>query len=173
MQKQKGELCLKKLWCYKFVLLFAFGFPNLSISGEDFMCGDWQCSFIGYARTWTGKQNQNGEFTYNIVLVGSESMEKQHYLSPSIDGLEVGRKVVFRFDNSLSLTVPVTHVGEDLVLFESLRSINSLEAHLKNRNSFSIILDGEEAVGPFSLRGSKKALSLLEGSEIPYLETIK
>ena len=164
---------------HKQFLLYITGFalylqPLQLYAGEDFQCGDWMCSIYGVARTWTKKSSHDIEFTYNIELERNQNntLIKQHYISPSIKPLTGEQSVIFNFDNSVSIIVPITDINDSNIKFSNLNSIASLEQRLMEGTSFSIQFGKTELVGPFSLIGSKKALSLLDTSKYPNLELL-
>ena len=72
--------------------------------------------------------------------------------------MKKGDDVIFKFDNSTKIRVPVIDTNQNRVVFSPLDFLPLLEMHLKKEIHFSIHIERQKLAGPFSLIGSKRAI---------------
>lgn len=146
--------------CVKIVIFFLI--PLELAAGDAFRCGDWECTSFGYAKTLNSIDNidNNEMHRYHIWLLKNENntLLKYHYLSPGVVNLKKGDDVIFKFDNSTEIRVPVIDTNQNRVVFSPLDFLPLLEMHLKKEIHFSIHIERQKLAGPFSLIGSKQAI---------------
>ena len=156
--RRKSVCMVQKFFPYTFFLI-ALIFPNLTISGEDWDCGDWTCSINGAA--WTHSENHR----YKIYLdeKNSECNDLLHELTSVGDqdfsSMILTTDVQFIFNDGSVVDVGVQS-SEDLKLsFSQMSDSPMLQQYLRDKGSFEIKSGNQIISGPFGLWGSNRAIS--------------
>ena len=147
-----------KFFPYTFFLI-AIIFPNLTISGEDWDCGDWTCSISGAA--WTHSEDHR----YKIYLdeKNGECDDLYHELTSRgehpFNSMIVTSDVQFIFNDSSVVDVKVISSEDQKLSFSQMSDSPMLEQYLRDKGSFEIKSGNQIISGPFGLWGSNRAIS--------------
>ena len=162
-------------YIFKLFALLILCFPSLSTAGDTWQSGDWSGPL--YDRTIAIiNPSQGPSINYLICFQRDEDsvVVKNHSHIGKINNLEISNQVTFKFDNSTSIIVPVAGIddlslkrGNDIkaVRFLPWNDITNLENYIKTGSSFSIYVGEKMLFGPFSLKGSRKAVNGLNARE--------
>ena len=162
-------------YIFKLFALPILCFPSLSTAGDSWQSGDWSGPL--YDLTIAIINPSQGLSTSYLVCFQRDEdsiVVKNHSLIGNINNLEISNQVTFKFDNSTSIIVPVAGIddlslkrGNDIkaVRFLPWNDITNLENYIKTGSSFSIYVGEKMLFGPFSLKGSRKAVNGLNARE--------
>lgn len=149
-------------WKYLLILIFGLGIPTHSISSTAQTSGDW-AYMKKDNRCLALVRSPNLQYSYILYkLVGLDQLFINWISGPGVEEGLSGT-VIFKFDNSVEIPVDIDIDDPEDFQFTPVfnNSSDPVLQQLKKGSTLSMFQNGKLIAGPFSLKGSGKALKLL------------